>query len=210
MITDGVGRLRPGDARRPYALFNRGLEKMVDLYDRIDEIQGMTRILGADVDRLRPMLGELDIQAALSESEEGNRRFYVRAVFALVEAVVEQHRRLLLDLAERSTISLDAKAQKRLQEKKRHLGLGEKIGLVYQTAADAFGQATAVPIAGPGRDAFLKALEKRHLVTHPKTFHECHVDEQHIREIEKGHEWFRALQKDFVRAARLHRQGHPW
>ena len=183
---------------------------MADLCDRLDEIQGMTRILAADVERLRPTLGELDIQAAISDSEEGNRRFYVRAVFALVEAVVEQHKRLLLDLAERGTITLDPVVQNRLLEKKRYLRFEEKLRLVYETAADVFGQPITIPIAGRGWEAFLKALETRHLITHPKTFNECHVDEEDIGLVDSGHTWFRDLQNDFVRIARHHRGQHPW
>lgn len=183
---------------------------MADLYDRLDEIQGMTRILAADVDRLRPLIGELNIQAGLSESEEGNRRFYVRAIFALIEAVVEQHKRLLLDLADRGTILLDPGVRARLQEVKRYLRFEEKIRLVYQTAALAFGQPITTPIAGHRWDAFLKGLETRHLITHPKTFHECHIGEEAIGLVDSGHEWFRDLQNNFVKIARHHRERHPW
>ena len=48
---------------------------MSDLYDRLDEIQGMTRVLTNDVARLRPLLGDTSIAATLTDGEEGNRRF---------------------------------------------------------------------------------------------------------------------------------------
>lgn len=57
----------------------------------------MTRLLIDDVARLREQLGDGELKP--SDAQLTNRRFYVRAVFALVEAFVEQHRRLLLDLA---------------------------------------------------------------------------------------------------------------
>lgn len=51
---------------------------MSSLYNRIEEIQEMVKILTSDVEYLRPRLGERSIQVALSDSEESNRRFYIR------------------------------------------------------------------------------------------------------------------------------------
>lgn len=48
---------------------------------------------------LRPLLGERSNQTAETETEKINRRFYVRSVFALIEVLVEHHKRLLLELS---------------------------------------------------------------------------------------------------------------
>jgi hypothetical protein len=69
---------------------------MTDLYDRLEEILGVTRVLTADVEQLHPLLGDRSVAAAVSTDEEANRRFYIRAIFALIEALVEQHKRLLV------------------------------------------------------------------------------------------------------------------
>ena len=53
----------------------------------------MTHLLIDDVKLLKPKLGELNPN--VTDEEKANRRFYIRAVFALVEAFVAQHRRLL-------------------------------------------------------------------------------------------------------------------
>jgi hypothetical protein len=86
----------------------------MDLYDRLEELQSMTRLLIDDVTLLKPKVGELNPNA--TDQEKANRRFYVRAVFALVEAFVEQHRRLLLQLCESNRIELKEKTRKRLLE----------------------------------------------------------------------------------------------
>src|ERR1035437_10144113 len=70
----------------------------MDLYNDLEELRGMTHVLIDDVNLLRPKLGEGNPDP--SNEEKANRRFYVRAVFALVEAFVEQHRRLLVHLCE--------------------------------------------------------------------------------------------------------------
>jgi hypothetical protein len=193
---------------------------MADLYDRLDEIQGMTRVLTEDVDRLRPLTGE---DVTISNDEEANRRFYVRAVFALVEAVLEQHKRLLLDLAERGTIALPAGVRQALSEqapfvkdngtvayREQYLQLERKLRAVYHAAGEAFRQPLAVSFGDTGWQSFRTALNVRDRITHPKTYEDCHVDGDSLDTVNQGHEWFRAVNNEFVRVAREHRQVHNW
>lgn len=193
---------------------------MADLYDRLDEIQGMTRVLAGDVQRLRPLVGE---EVAISEDEEAHRRFYVRAVFALVEAVIEQHKRLLLDLAERGAVSLAPGAREALAEqvpvvrengtviyREQYLQLERKLRAVYRAAGDAFGQVLAVDFGDNGWESFRAALDVRDRLTHPKTFRDCDVDEAALETVCRGEVWFRGLNDEFVRAAREHRGIHRW
>ena len=65
---------------------------MSDLYTRLEEIQGMNRVLSDDAHRLSTQLGDRSIQP---DEQAGLRRAYVRALFALIEAIVEQHKRLV-------------------------------------------------------------------------------------------------------------------
>jgi hypothetical protein len=196
---------------------------MADLYDRILDIQGMTRVLGEDVDRIRPLLGPRNIQQALSPADEGSRRFYVRAIFALVEAVVEQHKRLLLDLAERQAVALDVGVREALSERtvtvrdngaigerEQYLQLQKKLRLVYRTAGQGFGEEVAVDFGDAGWASFQDAISVRDRITHPKTFEDCHVDDDALDTVERGHDWFRNLNAEFVRIARQHRNNHQW
>ena len=86
----------------------------MDLYDRLTELQGMTRLLIDDVTLLKPKMGERNPD--ITDEEKANRRFYIRAVFALVEAFVEQHRRLLLELCESNRIELKENTRKKLRQ----------------------------------------------------------------------------------------------
>ena len=91
----------------------------MDLYNDLEELRGMTRLLIDDVNLLRPKLGEGNPDP--SDEEKANRRFYVRAVFALVEAFVEQHRRLLVHLCESGKITLPENRLNKLREIKKIL-----------------------------------------------------------------------------------------
>jgi hypothetical protein len=193
---------------------------MVDLYDRLDEIQGMTRVLTEDLNRLRQLVGE---DVPISGAEEANRRFYVRAVFALVEAVVEQHKQLLLDLADRGAVVLPACVRQALSEqtplvkdngtvtyREQYLQLERKLRAVYHAAGEALRQPLAVNFGDAGWQSFRAALDVRDRITHPKTYEDCHVDGDALETVNRGHEWFRALNNEFVRVAREHRQVHNW
>jgi hypothetical protein len=79
----------------------------MDLYNDLEELQGMTRLLIDDVNMLRPKIAEGNPDP--TDYEKACRRFYVRAVFALVEAFVEQHRRLVIHLCEAGKIELTEK-----------------------------------------------------------------------------------------------------
>ena len=76
----------------------------------------MTKVSIGDVDRLRPQLGSRSIQDETTAEQEGTRRGYVRAVFALIEATAEQHKRLVQDLASRQAIALEEGAKAVLTE----------------------------------------------------------------------------------------------
>lgn len=196
---------------------------MSDLYDRLEEIQGMVRILTSDVELLRPNLGDLSGQAAVTEAEAAYRRFYVRAVFSLIEAVIEQHKHLLLDLVARGIVTLGQGVSEALSERtyvvrdngtvgerEQYLQLERKLHAVYRAADEAFGQPLAVTFGDQGWQSFRVGLDVRDRLTHPKTYDDCDVDEDAIDAVDRGHDWFRDLNNEFVRIARLHRASRAW
>jgi hypothetical protein len=193
----------------------------MDLYDRLVELQGMTHLLIDDVTLLKPKVGELNPD--VTKEEEANRRFYIRAVFALVEAFVEQHRRLLLELCESNRIELKEKTRKRLQEIKevfredgtveeqgQYLQIFDKIKEVYKAAGIGFEQPLKVTFGDQGWTTFRSAMEVRNRVTHPKNVHDCWIFEDALKTVNDANEWFKKLQNEFVRVAREHRTAKGW
>jgi hypothetical protein len=53
---------------------------------------------------------------------------------------------------------------------------------------------------------FKQAMHIRQEITHPKNVHDCWIFEEEIQKVIAAHEWFKSLQNDFVRIARLHRE----
>jgi hypothetical protein len=81
---------------------------------------------------------------------------------------------------------------------------------VYRAAGEAFGQVLTVTFGDQGWQSFRDALDVRDRLTHPKTFEDCHVDEDALKTVDEGHAWFRGLNNEFVRVARAYRADHPW
>jgi hypothetical protein len=184
----------------------------MDLYARLEELQGMTRLLIDDVDRLQGELGAGNPDP--SEPQQTNRRCYIRAVFALVEAFVEQHRRLLVELAAHQMITLLPQKLQRLREiravtlpdgtvgeQEQYLQLFDKIKMVYKAASVGFGQSLKVTFGDKGWVTFKDAMEIRHRVTHPKRVEDCWIFETNIQTAMAAHGWFKKLQNEFVRVA---------
>ena len=196
---------------------------MADLYNRIEEIQGMVRVLTGDLSLLEPHLGSRDIQDAVTENNYAHRRFYVRAIFALVEAIVEQHRRLLLDLVEQKAVVLKpgvpevlrervvfVKEDGSVAERDQYLQLERKLRAVYRAAGDAFLQEIATSFADQGWVSFREAVGIRNRLTHPKSHSDCHVHLHDLVTVEQGQLWFKGLNNEFVRIAHAHRKNHHW
>jgi hypothetical protein len=196
---------------------------MTDLYDRLEELQEVIHVLTRDVEQLRPLLGDRSIAAAVSPEEEANRRFYVRAIFALIEALVEQHKQLLLDLDESGKVSLNRDVRQALSERvstfaengtvsqrEQYLRLQTKIRAICQTAGEAFGQRLHVSFGDQGWTLFREAVKMRDRITHPKSSQDCHVDEDNLKVVDQAHDWFRDLHNKFIRVACAHREQHGW
>lgn len=194
-----------------------------DLYDRLEEIQGMTRVLGGDVERLARTLGDRSPVAETSDEQYGLRRAYVRAIFALIEATIEQHRRLLLDLCARSLVSLDPLSIEALSERtpfvedngalssrERFLALRPKLRLLYRLAGEGLGELLALQYGDAGYQQFGKAVAVRDRITHPKSFDDCHVEGEDLDVVDAGHDWFRKVANEFVRVARAQRGRASW
>jgi hypothetical protein len=193
----------------------------MDLYGRLEELQGMTHLVIDDVGRLQQEVGAGDPDP--SDAHKANRRFYIRAVFALIEAFAEQHRRLLLDLADANKVTIKPKALTVLreirevtlpdgsvQQREQYLQLFEKIKTVYKMAGDGFGQKLKITFGDKGWETFQDALALRNRVTHPKQVSDCWIFETQLQTVTAANEWFKKLQNEFVRVAREHREVHRW
>jgi hypothetical protein len=193
----------------------------MDLYERLVELQGMTRLLIDDVELLKPKIGEL--KPDISDEEKANRRFYVRAVFALVEAFVEQHRRLLLELCAANRIQLNEKSQRQLRQVKevfmedgttveheQYLKIFDKIKAVYKAAVEGFGEPLKVTFGDSGWITFKDAMQVRNGITHPKRAEDCWIHDGALASVNEANAWFKLLQNEFVRVARKHRAANGW
>jgi len=193
----------------------------MDLYGRLEELQGTTRLLIDDMNRLHVGMGRFEPNP--TPDQETTRRSYVRAVFALVEAFVEQHRRLLLDLADANFITLDPAmllelreikeilhGDGRVQQRTRYLRTFDKIKAVYAAAGTGFGEPLNITFGDQGFETFRAAMGIRDRLTHPKTAPDCWLSVVHLEQVEVAHDWFRTLQNEFVRVARAHREQHSW
>ena len=198
-----------------------GVLSAVDVFLRLEELQHVTRLLIDDVVMLRPKLGEMKPDPTLEEA--ANRRFYIRAVFALAEAFVEQHRLLLLELCAARRIELSKNTRKKLSEirevlgddgelvvKKQYLQIFEKIKEVYKAAACGFEQKLTVTFGDVRWTNFKAAMEVRDRITHPKKVEDCWIFDDALRSVTDAYDWFRLLQNEFVRMARKHRTEHGW
>lgn len=196
---------------------------MADLYERLVEIQEITRLLAADVTRLTSQLGERSIPVETTEEEEGARRAYVRAVFALIEAIVEQHKKLLLELSSHGSVTLRPGVVEALAEqtyvvdengsvssRDQYLQLRRKLRAIYRAAAEGFGAELIVRYDEEGWRSFTAAVKVRDRITHPKTDLDCHISEDDLATVDAGNDWFRGVNNEFVRVAREHRQRHAW
>ena len=177
---------------------------MNDHLSRLDQIEGVVRALGSDVRRLWETCIRLRVPVEFDSEAAGVRRQYVRAVFALIEAVVEQNRRLLLDLLASGVISLDSGTAQGLHPCQGR-PLQEKISAVYKAAEAAFGQSIDVARA-PLKDA--KGIRNR--LTHPKSFDECQVCVLDLDKVEEVEKWFRELNNKFIRVAQDHQRARRW
>jgi hypothetical protein len=194
---------------------------MVDLYNQLEELQGMTYTLIGDMESLKNDLGSRNITDAISEQEETNRRFYIRAIFAFIEAVVEQHKRLLLQLHEKKFIRLKIGYYEVLSErifttsdsgnvtsKDQYLQLPRKIRTVYRAASESFDEEMVLNFVENGWQNFRDAIKIRNRITHPKTRADCEIETEDLETVESGEVWFRSLNNEFVRVASLHRREH--
>jgi hypothetical protein len=193
----------------------------MDLYTRLEELRGMTHLLIDDVKLLRDKVGARKPDA--TEEEDANRRFYIRAVLALIEAFVEQHRRLLLDLCDIGNITLAQKTRTKLREIKevsladgskeertQYLKIFEKIKTVYKAAGHGFGQPLNVTFDDGRWDTFRDAMELRNQITHPKNIEDCWINDGQLETVGQANEWFKTLTNEFVQVAQAHREVHRW
>lgn len=193
------------------------------MHDRVEQLNHILELLTHDLAGLRPHLGDRAITADPSADEYSCRRSYVRASFALFEALAEQYARLLLDLHERRLASLDDRTRTALTQvalevtdqgnvraRPAWLPLDRKLRLLCRAASAAMGQDLAVRFDDGGWRSFRAAQATRHSITHPKTPTDCYVEGDHLDEVDEAGEWFAGLHAEFLRVVRDHQRVEGW
>jgi hypothetical protein len=140
-----------------------------------------------------------------------------------VEAIVEQHKLLLLDLNTQGFIKLDPLSNAALSEqgpsvsdtgtikpRELFLQLKRKVRLVYRMAGEVFGQTLVVRYDDAGWRQFGAALDVRDRITHPRSSLECHIEGEELDVVDAAEKWFTGLANEFVRLATTHRKQHRW
>jgi hypothetical protein len=202
----GEAAVRPARAGPiPFAI----IPGVGDTNDRLDEMEGVLRVLTKDVKLFREQCNGTEPQEVDSTSS-GCHRAYVRSVFALIEAILEQHKSLLLDLLDSDNVCLDAKAAEMLRERDRFMRLRAKIKTVHKAAAVAFGQKLRIDCSTAGWRALVAAIAVRDRITHPNSFEECSVQIWDLDRVAEGEAWFRSLHNEIIRVAREHRSANGW
>lgn len=196
---------------------------MSSLYERVEHMEHLRGMLTQDMDALRTLFEHLTIADAPTPLQEAAKRSYVRAFFALVEALTEQHSQLLVDLARDGNIRLasdnvlalsdqtvDVTDTGKLRSRSMHLPIKSRLRLLYRLAPEALGETIAVDFSGSGWSNFGKALDFRHALVHPKRPQDCYVDEDELAILDSAREWHQMAHNQLVEAIRLHRGRVHW
>ncbi|MDO9107719.1 MAG: hypothetical protein Q7U89_01835 [Coriobacteriia bacterium] len=196
---------------------------MSALYDRLQELQSTLKLLTADLVHLRLLLGERSIAVEHTPEEDAFRRSYVRAFYALVEALVEQQARLLVALDEGDFIvlgpgvaavlsdtSYEVRRNGTVSARPLRLSLENKIRAVYRAAHDSVDSGIEVGFGEEGWEAFRSALQLLHGLTHPKSPHDCHVEEEDLDVVERAEGWYQKAHNGLTETLRLHRGRAHW
>lgn len=196
---------------------------MTDLARRIEEITGVQAILLGDFELLKSRLGPLGAADEPTDEDHAHRRSFVRALFALVEATVDQHRILLLDLHDAGKVALEPKywavlrevsysigKNGEISEQVRYMSLNRKIRAVYRVAGQVFGGDFEDRFGDNGWAEFQEAIAIRHRVTHPKSVGDIRIGGPQIELLMRGETWFRRLHDEFIRVATAHRRSAAW
>ncbi|MDP2183086.1 MAG: hypothetical protein Q8K99_11025 [Actinomycetota bacterium] len=196
---------------------------MSSILERLEQTEHIRNLLVGDLGRLKPRLGERSVAVAHTAAQYANRRAYVRATFALVEALVEQHARLLVDLESGGAVSLTPEERAALSEttyevrqggqirmRDARLSLDRKLRLVYRLAGEVLGEPLAIRFDDQGWVSFREAQRIRDALMHPKTPHDCYVDERQLNKVDSAEEWYRVVHNEFTRVAEQHRASRKW
>jgi len=139
----------------------------------------------------------------LADSSQYRRRCYVRAFFAYVEGFMSIIAATIRFEQERGAISLSRQDLALLldetyslnEQGKGHTrtsypGFLSKFRFLLRLLPESHGIETAPDYGGTGWDAFVRALDVRHRVTHPKVSQDVDVSEAELSLLHEAAEWF--------------------
>ena len=166
---------------------------------------------GRYLDFLEALTSDLHLATARAKGGDAfDRRNLVRTFFTLVEGDTFYRKQLALMVHE-TTLSLEAsttpvfsaeellllkdrapelttKGEVRISQK--FLRLSDNLRFSFATAAKAFGSDYQLDVSRDGWQAFLKALETRHRLTHPKTIDDLDVTEADLVNLSTAVKWY--------------------
>jgi hypothetical protein len=168
----------------------------VDQFDvRWESLVDMIEELSKDVDRAYAMMS--------ATREQPDRRTFVRAVLVAIEAAtfLMKHQCLARDerdpglytfeelsVLREETYSIDHRGQVSTQPKFLPTNANFRFALnLFMRPGDKDFQLDA---GGKGWDAFKKALQIRHRLTHPKSFESLQIDDEEVETVIDAYAWF--------------------
>lgn len=161
-------------------------------------------------DRLFPMLDDaLWAEKALEANDsQATRRAYVRSVFAVMEGTVWILKTTILSAAGRaenrhflkrgeyellSDKSYELKNNGQVREQTKYLRLHENVRFTYSIIERYTGTSLSLGVNTSDWNDFLRAIEVRNRVTHPKTAAEFSISDDEIQFCKGVTSWFNLL-----------------
>lgn len=117
-------------------------------------------------------------------------RAFVRSVYAHIEGVTYLMRMAVLWACERDEIQLSETEQAKLSEKHRFNSFKDNFSLAFNHFARLFGSTFRPNKNDPGYQSFLRGVDARDAIMHPKTPVQFGMSGDSVRDVQLGLLWF--------------------
>jgi hypothetical protein len=158
----------------------------------------LEQIRGTFIEDVREAKGRLEQSGA-----QFDRRVYIRAVFASIEGMVFEFKRVVLTAHEADAAKLTRAELAVLREetydladtgdavaRTRYFPLPPTLRFAFRTFARLLGSNYHPPVDGAGWQAFREALEIRNRITHPRSLEDGQVSDQDLTVVGRAYQWY--------------------